>query len=248
MHFRSLTPAVRPRRPRRPRQPPRVVRRRSDGVAFRNRAIKLTNLAESGDARASARGARLEEFGVTGPSQSYFDRLLRVISTLDREALDRSVELVRTTWLEGRQIITLGNGGSAMTALHFITDWNKMIHLATGKPFRGRTLVDNMGLITAYGNDISFQDIFAEQLKNISSPDDLVIAISGSGNSENVIRAVNYANSAGCRTLGLCGFDGGRLKTLAKQVVWVNVNDMQICEDVHAIFGHIVMKTLCKTG
>ena len=75
-----------------------------------------------------------------------------------------------------------------------------------------------------------------------------MIAISGSGNSENVIRAVNYANSVGCRTLGLCGFDGGRLKTLAKQVVWVNVNDMQLCEDVHAIFGHIVMKTLCKTG
>jgi D-sedoheptulose 7-phosphate isomerase len=185
---------------------------------------------------------------VIGPSQGYLDRLSEVISALDRKALDHSVELIRKAWLDRRQIITLGNGGSAMTALHFVTDWNKMIYLATGQPFRGRTLVDNVGLLTAYGNDISFEDIFAEQLKNLSEPGDLVIAISGSGNSENVIRAVTYANSIGCRTLGLCGFDGGRLKNLAKHVVWVNVNDMQLCEDVHAIFGHIVMKTLCAGG
>jgi D-sedoheptulose 7-phosphate isomerase len=109
-------------------------------------------------------------------------------------------------------------------------------------------LVDNLGLLTAYGNDISFADVFAEQLKNVGEPGDLVIAISGSGNSENVIRAVNYANGAGLRTLGLCGFDGGRLKSLAKHVVCVNVHDMQICEDIHAIFGHIVMKALCMEG
>lgn len=181
-----------------------------------------------------------------GPSQNYLGRLVDAIAALDRESLDHAVKLVRMAWLGGRQIITLGNGGSAMTALHFITDWNKMIYLATRRPFRGRTLVDNIGLLTAYGNDISFEDIFAQQLKSICEPGDLVIAISGSGNSENVIRAVNYANSVGSDTLALCGFDGGRLKHIAKQVVWANVNDMQLCEDIHAIFGHIVMQTLCN--
>lgn len=164
---------------------------------------------------------------------------------MDTSALDMGVEAIRAAWLRGAQIITLGNGGSAMTAMHFITDWSKMIYLQHGRPFRGRTLVDNMGLVTAYSNDISYDDIFVEQLKNLMQPGDLVVAISGSGNSENVIRAVKYCNANGGRSLGLCGFEGGRLKTMAQTVIWVPVNDMQIAEDVHAIFGHIVMQALC---
>jgi UDP-glucose 4-epimerase len=179
------------------------------------------------------------------PSTSYLRKLADCLDSLDREELDRGIALIRAAWQEGRQIITLGNGGSAMTALHFITDWNKMTHLTTGKPFRGRTLLDNVGMITAYGNDLSYADIFGEQIKNIAVPGDLVIAISGSGNSENVIRAVTAANDMGCQTLGLCGFSGGRLKSVAKHTIWVNSQDMQLCEDAHAIFGHIVMKSLC---
>jgi len=120
-----------------------------------------------------------------------------------------------------------------------------MIFLKTGKQFYGRTLVDNIGLITAYSNDISYQDVFSEQLKNILKVDDLVIAISGSGNSENVIRAIDYANDFGAQTIGLSGFDGGRLKKKAKHNLWVNSNDMQLVEDVHAMFGHILMQDLC---
>ena len=108
--------------------------------------------------------------------------------------MDRAVDVVNDAWMRGAQIITLGNGGSSMTALHFVTDWNKSIYMKSKRPFRGRTLVDNMGLLMAYGNDTSFQDIFVEQLKNVMQPGDLVLAISGSGNSENVIRAVDYAN------------------------------------------------------
>ncbi len=185
---------------------------------------------------------------MSSPSQVYLERLTTCLDHLDRAQLDHGIELIREAWLDGRQIITLGNGGSAMTALHFITDWNKMIHLATGRPFRGRTLVDNIGIVTAYANDLSYADIFAEQLKNIVVHGDLVIAISGSGNSENVIRAVQYANGVGCETLGLCGFSGGRLKEIAKHVIWVQVHDMQLCEDAHAIFGHMVMKALCYPG
>jgi D-sedoheptulose 7-phosphate isomerase len=97
----------------------------------------------------------------------------------------------------------------------------------------------------SYANDIAFEDVFSEQLKNILEPGDLVIALSGSGNSENVIRAVDYANSHGAITLGLCGYRGGRLKEKAQQVIWVDADDMQLAEDVHFLFGHIVMQRLC---
>lgn len=179
-------------------------------------------------------------------SASYLARLVQTIQNINYEQFDAAVELITQAWLSGKQIITLGNGGSSMTALHFITDWNKSVFLSSKRPFRGRSLVDNMGLIMAYGNDISFDDIFVEQLKNILQPDDLVIAISGSGNSENVIRAINYANDNKAITLGLCGFDGGVLKQIAQHSLWINVNDMQLSEDLHAIFGHVVMQKLCK--
>lgn len=183
--------------------------------------------------------------GYAGTSEDYLRRLTTTIDGVDRDAMDKGVQMIADAWERGSQIITLGNGGSAMTALHFVTDWAKMIPLATGRSFFGRTLVDNMGMLTAYGNDISFADIFSEQLKNVLRPNDLVVAISGSGNSENVIRAVQYANDHGGMTLGLCGFAGGRLKALAHHPIWIASNDMQLCEDAHAIFGHIVMQTLC---
>jgi D-sedoheptulose 7-phosphate isomerase len=182
---------------------------------------------------------------MTSPSVAYLRNLATCLDRLDHDALDHGIALVRAAWQDGRQIITLGNGGSAMTALHLVTDWAKMVHLSTGRPFRGRSLVDNIGLLTAYANDLSYADIFAEQMKNVAVAGDLVVAISGSGNSENVIRAVTVANEMGCETLGLCGFRGGRLKAIARHVIWVDVDDMQLCEDVHAIFGHMVMKALC---
>ena len=180
-----------------------------------------------------------------GTTQDYISRLSAVLATLDRAQVDNAVNVIAEAWRAGRQVITLGNGGSSMTALHFVNDWNKSIFMASGKPFRGRSLVDNMGLVMSYGNDVSFQDIFVEQLKNLLQAGDLVIAISGSGNSENVIRAVRYANEHAAMTLGLCGYRGGRLKELAQHVVWADVDDMQLSEDVHAIFGHIVMQRLC---
>lgn len=180
-----------------------------------------------------------------GTTRLYFNKLQAVLDRVDQDEFDAAVQVVADAWQRGGQIITLGNGGSSMTALHYITDWNKSIYLRTGKPLMGRSLVDNMGLLMAYGNDISFQDVFSEQLKNVLRPGDLVIAISGSGNSENVIRAVDYANANGAITLGLCGYRGGKLKEKARHVVWIDVDDMQLCEDLHAIFGHVVMQKLC---
>ena len=179
-------------------------------------------------------------------SQIYLKKLSTLILKVDTNEMDQCLKCIKKAWERNCQIFTLGNGGSAMTAMHFITDWSKMVFLNTGKSFNGRTLVDNIGLITAYANDVSYADVFSEQLKNLLRKDDLVIAISGSGNSENVIRAIDYANSIGAVTIGLSGFDGGRLKQKAKYNFWVNSNDMQLIEDIHAIFGHIVMQDLCK--
>lgn len=181
-----------------------------------------------------------------GSTECYFKKLVDLLNSIDRKQIDDAVQLVADTWLADKQIITLGNGGSSLTALHFINDWNKSIYLAKKKPFRGRSLIDNIGLVMSYANDISFEDIFVEQLKNIMTPGDLVIGISGSGNSENVIRAITYANQNQAKTLGLCGYRGGRLKSIAQHVLWVDKDDMQLSEDIHAIFGHIVMQTLCS--
>ncbi|MGO9133452.1 MAG: SIS domain-containing protein [Methylovirgula sp.] len=176
---------------------------------------------------------------------TYLDRLSRVVASIDRPAFDHAIGLIRKAWEDGRQIITFGNGGSALTAEHYITDWNKSIYLSSGRPFRGVCLCENMGLMSAYANDISYEDIFIAQLKPVLTPGDLVLGISGSGNSENVLRAIRYANENGGITLGVTGYDGGKLRKLAQHAICAEVMDMQLSEDIHLIFGHMVMQSLC---
>ena len=185
-------------------------------------------------------------FEIRQNSAAYLAKLTKVLAALDRNSIDKGVSMIVDAWERGAQVITLGNGGSAMTALHYVTDWGKMFHLRAGRPLNARSLVDNMGLMTAYANDISYNDVISEQLKNVMREGDLIVAISGSGNSENVIRAVEYANANGAATLGLCGYGGGRLKEKATHAVWAAVDDMQLSEDIHAIFGHIVMQAICE--
>jgi D-sedoheptulose 7-phosphate isomerase len=168
----------------------------------------------------------------------------RLAPMLDSEAFQRGIDVVRTAYDAGRQIITCGNGGSAHTASHMVTDWNKMVTLATGRRFRGVSLCVNVGLVTAFANDVTYDEIFSGQLKSLLDKGDLVIAISGSGNSPNVVKAVEYANGAGADTLAVVGYDGGALKRIAKHCVWVPSFDMQLCEDVHLMFCHMVMKAL----
>lgn len=174
----------------------------------------------------------------------YMHTLVDVLEHSDFKSIDSAIAVIREGWLHGRQIITLGNGGSAMTALHYTTDWNKSVFMSTGKPFLGRSLVDNIGLVTAYGNDINYDDVFVAQLKNLLRPLDVVVAVSGSGNSENIIRAVDYCNKHDAITVGICGYRGGRLKNIAQYPVWVDKDDMQIVEDVHMVFGHMVLRAL----
>jgi D-sedoheptulose 7-phosphate isomerase len=179
---------------------------------------------------------------------NYFAAHARLAQDTDVSGFEAGVELVRRKFEEGRKVVTCGNGGSAYTASHYITDWTKMGNLSTGKKHHGVSLCDNIGLVTAFANDVSYDEVFAGQLRCMLDPGDLVVAVSGSGNSPNVLRAVEYANSIGADTLAVVGYDGGRLKALAKSAVWVHSFDMQLCEDVHLMFGHMVMKTLCRSG
>ena len=120
-----------------------------------------------------------------------------------------------------------------------------MYNLASGGKFRGVSLCDNVGLITAYANDLSYDDVFVGQLKAILDPGDLVIGISGSGNSPNVLRAIEYTNQNDGNTLAIVGYDGGTAKKIAHHHVHVPSFDMQLCEDFHLVFGHMVMKSIC---
>jgi D-sedoheptulose 7-phosphate isomerase len=180
--------------------------------------------------------------------RNYLAAHAALAENIDIAEFQTGIDIIRATFEAGKKIVTCGNGGSASTASHYITDWNKMVNLATGKKFRGISLCDNIGLITAYGNDISYDEVFSGQLRAILDDGDLLIAISGSGNSVNVIKAVEYANSIGADTLAIVGYDGGMLKPISKNSVWVASMDMQLCEDIHLMFGHMVMKTLCGSA
>ncbi len=179
--------------------------------------------------------------------QNYLGAHAALATKCNLAGFQAGVDLVREKFEQGKKIFTCGNGGSASTASHYITDWAKMVNLATGKRFRGFSLCDNVGLITAYANDISYDEVFAGQLKAMMDEGDLLVAVSGSGNSPNVLRAVEYANSIGADTLAVVGYDGGKLMPMCTAAVWVPSFDMQLCEDVHLMFGHMVMKTLCGT-
>lgn len=177
---------------------------------------------------------------------NYSQELQKVLNKIDRNTTNSSINLIAETFRAGKKIITCGNGGSAMTASHYITDWAKMLNVVCGERFKGFALTDNVGLITAYANDISYEEIFKGQLSSFLDKDDLLVAISGSGNSMNVVNAVHYAKSTGAKTLGIVGYDGGKIIDAVDVSFHVPSFDMQICEDIHMMFGHWVMKTLCK--
>jgi D-sedoheptulose 7-phosphate isomerase len=177
---------------------------------------------------------------------NYLDEHSRLAKKLNTYAIQKGIDIVTDAFKKEKKIITCGNGGSASTASHYITDWNKMINLATGKKFRGISLCDNSGLITAYGNDLAYEDVFSGQIDTLMDEGDLLVAISGSGNSPNILKAIQAARLAKGNVLGVVGFDGGKMMPLCDHSVWVQSFDMQICEDVHLMFGHMVMKTICN--
>lgn len=181
-------------------------------------------------------------------ASSYFKKMSGTIDRLNYGQWDEAIELVRRAWEEDKFIYTFGNGGSGATASHYAMDWGKGISYATKRKMKVVCLNDSAPTLLAYANDISHDSIFVEQLKNLVRPGDLVIGISGSGNSKNVLNAIEYANEKDAVTLGVCGFDGGILRKIARHSVWVDIPDMQIVEDLHLAFGHVVMQNLSQTS
>jgi D-sedoheptulose 7-phosphate isomerase len=177
--------------------------------------------------------------------ENYIKQHNLVIESLSYQEVGDAIALIQETVKNGKRIAVCGNGGSAVAASHYITDWNKMVYSHTGLRFNGICLSDNIGLITAYSNDLSYDKVFSEQVKNLLDVGDLLITLSGSGNSENVVKATNVANKMKVNTLAICGYDGGKLKQISNKSIWIRSNDMQLCEDAQVVFGHIVMKKLC---
>lgn len=175
----------------------------------------------------------------------YFDTHRVIFERINMDEIALGVRVIKSTFISGGTIFTCGNGGSATTASHMITDWNKMVQHYTNRQFKGVSLCDNVGLLTAFANDLSYEDVFVGQLRSLYKKEDLLITVSGSGNSPNTIKATNFANEMGMKTLAIVGFDGGLLKQISQYCVHVPSFDMQICEDIHLMFNHIVMKDLC---
>jgi D-sedoheptulose 7-phosphate isomerase len=175
---------------------------------------------------------------------AYAEGLKKSLDSVPVDKFEELVQLMESSTQEGRQVFVMGNGGSGSTASHMVCDLNKGVSFGLEKRLRVICLNDNVATILAYANDVSYDEVFVEQLKNFVRPGDVVIGISGSGNSLNVLKAIRYANEAGAHTVGLTGFDGGKLAKEVKTSLWVNVHDMQKAEDVHLIIFHVLMQVL----
>ncbi len=180
----------------------------------------------------------------TADIESYFSKLKSTIDNIDRNEINTLINLLLQARDEGRKIFIMGNGGSASTASHSVCDFNKGLSYGKDRRFKMICLNDSLATVSAYSNDVSYEIAFLEQLKNFMEPEDLVIGISGSGNSKNVLLALEYAKANGAVTIGITGYDGGKLKNIVNYSVNANINDMQISEDMHMIINHLCMKII----
>lgn len=175
---------------------------------------------------------------------NYFEQTQQAVSNLNLHDLSRVVQVLMDANERGATIYICGNGGSASTASHFANDLAKGCSVEGQKRFKAIALTDNVALITAWANDTSYENIFAEQLRGLVSSGDVVIAISGSGNSPNVLRAIEIGRGAGAHTIGFCGYGGGKLRQLAELSVHSDCTVMEQVEDIHMTLCHNVATTL----
>jgi D-sedoheptulose 7-phosphate isomerase len=178
-------------------------------------------------------------------SREYVARVGELLEHLPDQA-DRFVEALWEAFESGSTVFLAGNGGSAAAASHFGQDLAKgtLADMGAKRRFRVIPLTDNVGYITALANDEGYESIFEQQLRNLARPGDVLVAISGSGSSANVLRAVAYAGSIGMRTIGVTGYDGGKLRKQADLCVHVPVWDMGMAEALHGVVFHLAMSRL----
>ena len=176
--------------------------------------------------------------------QDYRDEAVKTMLQADDFAIAKVIQALLYARNNGHMIFVFGNGGSGATASHFVGDLLKGLSYGCEKKFKAICLNDNIPGLLAFANDVSYEDVFVEPLKNFAKPNDIVIGISGSGNSKNVIKALEYANNTGAITVALCGFNGGIIKQLAHINLHVAIDDMEIVEDVHMFLLHCIKRVL----
>lgn len=169
---------------------------------------------------------------------TYLLQVAQTLSQVPRQPLDQIAEAVWETYERDGTILICGNGGSAASATHFACDLAKLTISADSRRVRALALTDNIALMTAWSNDQAYADVFVEQLISVYRPGDMLFTISGSGNSPNVLRAVEWANQRGVPTVGLTGFDGGKLARLARLSLHVQNDVMPQVEDIHMAICH----------
>ena len=171
---------------------------------------------------------------------AYKEDLVTAIEHIDLSKVEQATSWIREARDLQKHVFTCGNGGSASTASHFACDVVKGASYGREKRFRIMALTDSLATLTAYSNDVTYECVFVEQLKNFAVPGDVLLAISGSGNSPNVVNAVEYARSIGCKTIALSGRDGGKLGKAAELNIQVPVQHMGRIEDAHLIVCHMI--------
>ncbi len=185
--------------------------------------------------------------GASLDAGDYLRRLHDELDRIDQAEMHRWADLVFDAWKHERFVFIFGNGGSGTTATHMCEDLGKStlrqddLRDETKKRLKVMSLTDNLGWILAIGNDVGYDQIFLQQLMNFGSRGDLAIAISGSGNSPNVLKAVEWANRHGLATFGLTGYDGGKLRGLCQHGLHVPLHDMGMVESIHLALFHWVL-------
>lgn len=190
-------------------------------------------------------------FDPTDFINSYLIELTRCIVSLDKTKIEIVIDILVDAYKQGRTVFILGNGGSASTASHMACDLGKgtlqRIYDNSERRFRVISLADNVALMTAFANDLSFDDIFVQQLRNLVETNDVVVALSGSGNSVNVIKAVEYAKRCGAVTIGFLGFkNGGKVGKIVDYSIIVDSENYGPIEDIQLVLNHMIAAWIAK--
>lgn len=184
-------------------------------------------------------------------SEHYLEGLKEVLDSLDREEIGAVVTDLTDAYHQGKQVFVIGNGGSAATASHMACDLGKTVlgknHALHRKRFKVIALTDNMPLITAWGNDVSYDLVFSEQLRGLANQGDLLLIITGSGNSPNVLCAVQAAREMDIKTIGFLGFDGGKVKSMLDRSILVKSDNYGFIEDAHMVLNHLITAHFKRT-
>lgn len=175
---------------------------------------------------------------------AYREREIAVLNSLDLNSVNQVMNVLEDARLHGKRIFICGNGGSAATASHYCCDFNKGVSENQNDKYNFECLNDNVPTLMAVANDIGYEEVFRFPLKNKMKSGEILIGISGSGNSKNVVNAMEYAKSIGGTTIAIVGYSGGKMKEMADYSIHVNINDMQISEDIHMMLDHMMMYVL----